>query len=248
MALRERILFMGVMGVGKSYQWLCLARAIPQIQFRCIDTDMSIEYMLATQFSDLKNVTVYNVFDWPDYRKALKDLMEAEKEGDFAILEMADNAWQAVQRYYVSQIHDSEMGDYFLEARKKAKDRAAKPVYSDAFSGEHDWVVINRMYDDFINPLVYRLKSHLLITTRPEALAKKEDPDTQVVFGEFGVKPAGQKKLGHQVHTVFLLTHGKEGWFIRTAKERAGRSWFDKTPLRDFRMQYLVAKANWPLE
>ena len=247
MALRERIIVMGVMGCGKSYQWLQMARVQPNNQFRCIDTDMSIDYMLATQFKDLQNVTVHNAFEWTDYRAALKAIMETEKEGDWTILEMADNAWQAVQRYYVSQIHDQEMGDYFLEARKKSRDRASKAVYSEAFSGEHDWVVINRMYDDFIIPLVYRLKSHLYITTRPEAIAKKEDPDTQVVFGEFGVKPAGQKKLGHQVHTVFLFTHSKEGWFIRTAKERAGRSWFDKTPLRDFRTQYLVAKASWPM-
>jgi len=68
-----------------------------------------------------------------------------------------------------------------------------------------------------------------------------------MLFGDIGVRPAGQKALGHQMHTIFLMIPGKEKWFITTVKDRAGRPYFSKSPLVSLYHQYLMSKAGWPI-
>jgi len=64
------------------------------------------------------------------------------------------------------------------------------------------------------------------------------------VFGAYGVKPAGQKHLGHQVHTIFLfippISREDKVWRITTIKDRAGRQYFDNDPLINLYKQYFV--------
>ena len=254
--IRERILTMGVTGVGKSYQWLKMAEAMPKSEFFCIDMDNAIEYMIETQFPHLAkgrggNVTVWTVYDWPEYRKALAEIKELDAEGNWIVLDMMDNAWSSPQRYFVQQLHDQDMGDYFLQARKVIKSQAKNvtSVSQAALDGWLDWSVINRLYDDFILPIVYRLKSHVYISTRVEMMDRNEkDPDNKLIFGPYGVKPAGQKKLGHQVHTCFVLLRNDKGeYFVTTIKDRANRPYFNKTRLINFYVQYLAAVAGWPM-
>jgi len=44
-----------------------------------------------------------------------------------------------------------------------------------------------------------------------------------------------------------LLIPGEDKWDVTTVKDRADRPYFKKTPLVDLHMQYLVAKAGWPI-
>jgi hypothetical protein len=65
------------------------------------------------------------------------------------------------------------------------------------------------------------------------------------MFGQFGVKPSGQKNLGGQFHSIFLYLPGTDKWFIKTIKDRAGRAYFKEAQIHSFFGQYLVAKAGW---
>ncbi len=284
MPTRERTLSMGITGSGKSYQWLKLAESLLETGsiFRCLDTDNAITYMLDTQFPHLKpvnhgNVYVYPMFEWPEYKQALawlmrkpidaailktmddelaKDHKRPIKDDDWGVVDMADNAWSSVQRYFTTEVFGADMGDYFLETRKQlhargnkdAKGKAVSSIVPEALKGWTDWVVINKLYDDFILPIVYRLPCHVYMSTKVEMVDRGEkDAEIKMLFGDIGVRPSGQKKLGHQMHTIFLLIPGADKWMITTVKDRAGRKYFDKTPLISLHMQYLVAKAGWPI-
>jgi len=262
--IRERILVTGVTGSGKSYQWLKLAESLLHTgaKFRVIDTDEAIPYMLETQFPHLKpenkgNVWVYPGADWKELKEGLA-LIQKENPApeDWLIVDMADAPWSSVQRYFTSEVFDESMGEYFLQIRKDVRakggiDKFGKPITSivkEGLSGWVDWVVINRLYEDWILPIIYRTKCHVYMTTKVQQLPSNEkDSEILALYGGMRLRPAGQKNLGHQMHTIFLLKPGIDKWTITTMKDRANRGYFSNIPLNSLFKQYLVVKAGWPL-
>jgi len=248
---------MGITGSGKSYQWLKLAEALlpTGAVFRCLDTDDAITYMLETQFPHLKpenkgNVYVWSASDWESLKAGTDQILKQSiKDNDWLVIDMADAPWDSVQRYFTSEVFKTGIGEYFLQVRKEieASKKKVASVAREALSGWTDWAVINKLYTDWITPLIYRLKCHLYLATKVQELGSKEDADIKELYSELGVRPSGQKHLGHQVHTILLFIPGRGNWFITTCKDRAGRPYFKRTPLLSLYMQYFVAKANWPL-
>lgn len=265
MPVRERILCMGITGSGKSYQWLKIAEILLPTGaiFRVLDTDNAISYMLETQFPHLLpenggNVHVHSAVDWPEYKAGVAWLKtEPIKDNDWVVVDMADEAWSTVQSYFVGEVFQEDIGDYFLEVRKQLQERGGKSkvhkgeatsLMPEGLSGWLDWVVINKLYNDWIKPIIYQIPCHVYVTAKVDKLDRgSKDVEMMTLFGDLGIKPSGQKRLGHQMHAVFLLIPGEDKWFITTAKDRAGRPYFKKTQLVSLYLQYLVAKAKWPI-
>jgi hypothetical protein len=237
--MRERILVVGGPGSGKTFGWLKLASYFKNSQFYIIDTEIGAERSLK-EFPGLTNVHIYPVVEWPEYRKAQREVIDKAVEGDWLVLDMADKAWTAVQRYFIGEIFDQEMGEYFLEARRKMK-KDAKSLFAGrdaALKGWTDWPTINRLYEDFMLPLVYRSPAHLYLATAGQAVSEDDDKEVQELYGPYGIRPAGQKALAHQPDTVLLLAHNKTGYFMTTIKDRGGRKYVERLPLHNFAIQY----------
>jgi len=237
--MRERILCLGGPGSGKTFGWLKLASYFKQAEFYVVDTEIGGERSLQ-EFPALQNVHIYPVADWPEYRNAQKEIIGVAGENDWVVIDMVDKAWSATQRYFVSEIFDKEMGEYFLEARRKIK-KDAKSLFGgrdSAFKGWTDWVVINRLYEDFIFPFIYRSPSHLYLATAAQAVSEDDDREIRELFGPYGLRPAGQKALGYQPDTVLLLAHAKDGYYVTTIKDRGGRKYFDRAKLHNLALQY----------
>ena len=237
--MRERILVMGGPGSGKTYGWLRLANHFKQSKFYVIDSEVGAGRSLQ-EFPDLDNVQIHTVVDWTEYRKAEKEVVEKAGENDWVVVDMVDKAWAAVQRYYIGEIFDQEMGNYFLEARKKLK-KDAKSLFAGrdaALKGWTDWPTINRLYEDFIFPIIYRSQAHLYLVTAAQAVSEDDDKEVREIYGPYGVKPAGQKALGHQPDTVLLFAHGRDGYYMTTIKDRGGRKYFDRARLHNLYLQY----------
>jgi len=237
--MRERILTLGGPGSGKTFSWLKLASYFKNSQFYVIDTEIGGERSLQ-EFPNLTNVHIYPVVEWPEYREAQKDAVGKATEGDWLVLDMADKAWTAVQRYFVTEIFHEEMGGYLLEARKKLK-KDAKSLFGgrdSALKGWVDWVVINKMYEDFMLPIVYRSPANLYIATAGQAVSEDDDKEVQELYGPFKLRPSGQKNLAYQPDTVLLLAHGKDGYYVSTVKDRGGRRYFDRVKLHNLCLQY----------
>jgi hypothetical protein len=179
---------------------------------------------------------------------------------DWTIIDMVDNAWKTVQNYFIGEVFGEDPGEYFLMIRKEIaqglhktkKGEAPASAITAALDGWKDWSVINKLYDDFILPVVYRIKTHVYATTKVERVDREEkDAELRLLFGDIGLRPAGQKALGHQMHSIFLFIPGKDRWFVTTVKDRGGRNtgrgYFNKVQMTSFFRQYLVAKVGWEL-
>ena len=268
MPIRERILTMGVTGSGKSYQWLQMAEYLLSTgaKFRCIDTDNDIQYMLETQFPSLLlknggNVVVHPASCWPEYREAIAWLKAENEKGevkdkDWVVVDKISNAWMHVQDYYVQEVFHQDVGEYFLAARKSllargdrdSKGKKVSSLQGEVFEGWKDWIVINKLYRDFITPIIYQLPCHVYMATNVEKVeASERDASILSLFGGFGLKPVGQKEIGGQLHTILLLKPGKDKWYVSTAKDRAGRAYFVNNQLSSLFVQYLVARAGWEM-
>lgn len=184
-----------------------------------------------------------------DYKVPIKDQ-------DWVVVDKGNAAWDTVQRYFTTEVFGEDMGDYFLQMRKEIQKRGGKDrfgkvatsVAPEAFDGWKDWSVMNKLYFDWIYPIVYRIPCNVYVATDVERLDRGEkDTEILTLFGDLGVRPSGQKKLGGQMHSIFLLIPGEDKWFITTAKDRAGRPYFKKVPLVSLYRQYLQAKAGWPV-
>lgn len=222
------------------------------------------------------NVYVHPAFSWPEYKHGVKwithdltpdQLKDTDKyllqaynkpirPDDWVVTDKINNAWKTVQNYFVTNVFGDDPGEYFLMIRKeiaaglhktKKGDEPASTI-TEGLDGWKDWSVINKLYDDWILPIIYHVQCHVYAATDVDALDKtNKDIELQQLFGEFGIKPAGQKSLGGQHHSIFLFIPGKDKWFITTIKDRGGRQYFKKVPLMSLYIQYLVAKAGWPM-
>lgn len=223
------------------------------------------------------NVYVFPAYDWTEYEKSIKWVQqrgltpEQEKSLDkyllsayrtpikpldWVILDKSNNAWSTVQNYFTDEVFGKDSGEYFLEVRKKLHEandvgksgKKATSIILEGLDGWKDWAVINKLYDDFMGPIIYRVHCHVYTTADVVDLQRNEkDPGLVNLYGHIKVKPAGQKKIGGQMHTIMLLLPGTDIWQITTVKDRAGRTYFKNVNLSDFYRQYMVMKAGWPL-
>jgi ABC-type oligopeptide transport system ATPase subunit len=253
--LRERILLFGGAGGGKTTAGLQVARAIQDQGGRLfvLDTEHGTDKLLQNEFSDLKNVVVHHVYDFPSYVEAA-DAVKAEcRKDDWVQVDLVGMAWDAVQRYFVEQVFGKNRGDYFLHIRREmqrvmdeGRDGKKRPNMR-ALDGWRDWTVVNAMYKDFILPLLYQVPAHLLACTMATAVSDEDEEDVKRLF-PMGLKPAGQKDLPHQFDTVILLEPPRDKERKRrlatTFKDR-GRPTFSDQLLLNFPAQYLMQRAGW---
>lgn len=246
---KERILLFGREGTGKTYAWCTIANWLRRTDtpghFYAIDTDMAVGRM-ADAWPDFEsNVTWGDAADWPDYGKLLDSYIASGTEHDWLVVDLIDKAWDAVQNYFIEQVHGKAADEWFLEFRSAGK--SGHPL-----AGEFgiNWSVINKLYSAWIGR-VLRFPGHVLCCAPADTLqgvtgqgAGRSDPEAIEIFGRLGVKPKGQKSLGHQFHTILLMTTKRDGWACTTAKDRS-RERLTNSPMSDFVLNYLVPVGGW---
>jgi hypothetical protein len=245
--IRERILVYGQPGSGKSYAHLKIAEAYPKSRFYIIDTDDSIPRMLNSEFSHLNNVEVHPAQDWRGCCKALDDIKPEVTGKDWLVVDMLCSAWDFVQSYFVEEIFDKDIASYFLQVRKDLKQGASN---LSALRGWTDWSVINKLYQMWINEIAYRLPCHIFFACKATRVTQEDEVDIRDMYSTFGIRPEGEKRNTYRVHSVFLLTHDRDGFYMSTVKDR-GRTRLENTtltPEHNFATKYLQLFAGWEKE
>jgi len=237
--VREKILVIGAPGSGKSYSGLTIARCFPDNRFFIMDSDDAIPRMLNTEFADLKNVTVFPCNDWPDYEQAAKAVGKEAKEGDWLIIDLISEAWTAVQNYYVRTVFQKDPGEYFMKVRLELDDSAKN---LSALSGWVDWVVIKRVYNDWLREIKYKLPTHIYATASIRAARDADEREIKEMFAG-GKMPEGEKHLGHEFHTILSAEHLHDGWVMSTIKDR-GRQLMNRQAMPNFGLGYVIAVAG----
>ena len=239
MILREKILVIGAPGSGKSYSGLTIARCFPESHCFVLDTDDAIPRMLATEFSDLKNVTVFPCVDWPQYLESVVTIGKKAKTGDWLMVDFISQAWSAIQNYYVETVFGESVGDYFLRVRMDAAKNAKK---LDTLSGWVDWVPIKANYNDWLRRIKYKLPTHVYAAAGVRAPRDTDEREIKEMFAG-GKMPEGEKHLGHEFHTILSAEHLRDGWVMSTIKDR-GRKLIERQPVPNFGLGYVIAVAG----
>jgi len=236
----ERILTFGTQGTGKSYALLTIAQQIPTATFHVIDTDMSESYNRALDmtFTELTNVVVHRADpdDFMDIYRTLEKVVPLVKKDDWLVIDGLTVAWAAVQSWYFTNAYGIDEDEFFMKQKKGQIEEDGA-----------NWTVINKRYFK-LTSLLFRTLGHVYITAESTQLGKREESDTQKRYQAFGVKPAGQKRLGHMPNTVLLFTKQRTGmWQMSTVKDR-DRPEMNSQPFVDFGKEYLRGVAGWKLK
>jgi hypothetical protein len=210
-------------------------------KFYVLDSDFAVERMLVG-YSELTNLEITTAYDWPDYISFLSKVLRTAQPHDWVVVDFIGSAWEAVQSHFSQQVFHQDMGDYFLEARKKGQK---------ALEGWTDWSVINPMYRQFINPLLYKGRYNVYCTAKSEALSsdKKptETPDVRQLFLPYGSKPRGQKDLPYVFHTLLITGRDARGTRTLTTVKDRERPELAGQPVTSFTVNYLRDIGGWEL-
>ena len=250
---RERILAYGGSGAGKSKALLDIAQAYEDADlegvFRILDTDYAIERMLYDGYPNLVasgRVEVTVPYEgWVDYVKFGDMVRKNATNDDWTAVDLMDVSWEEAQNHYSNEVYGEDKGDYFVKRRKDMKN----PEKENLFEGFTDWNVIKPLYDSFSKKVFYMNKGHTFVTAGAAAVARSggnfgDSKETISTFGHVGLKPTGNKRLMHHVHTAVFFVQEKGGWKITTAKDRE-REMLKGEDLDNFAYDYLGEVAGW---
>lgn len=246
----ERILVCGRNGSGKTKSYWDIAewldRTESPAQMFVIDPDYKAR--LDPRYP-LPNVHVFDdLEEWQDYKKAaiqVKKLGEKGR-GDWCVVDMMSTVWTAAQSGHAELTLGKEFDELMIAWRKKSLDdeKAGGSPFSSAYGA--DWQVINALYGVFIFN-VTRFPGNVFLTSALDSITEDEkDKEILRKYSKWGVKPAGQKRLGHVPADEILLREEANGWSM-TQMRGTGREPFKNEPLSDFCMDYLVKHGGWTL-
>ncbi len=242
----ERILLMGAPNSGKTSAALQLARVLQATgspsQVHIIDTDGAIPRML-TAYGELTNIHLHTCHEWPEMKKAILDISHSADNQDWIVVDFLSSLWDAVQNWYVSQVWNQSIDDYMIQKRKSLTPNTKNFKVMD---GWLDWPVIKQIYAPVIEAVTVKQRCHVLATATMKALSEDDTGPNRELFGQFGVRPAGDKDIAHRFHTVLIAAHKPtKGWTLTTVKDRE-RTSLSGQPVNSFPMDYLVTQG-WTL-
>lgn len=248
----ERILLYGSTGTSKTYSWLNIARWSQRTgsnaTFYCLDTDNAVQDQLDQEFSDLGNVLVEPAYEYPEYIGWHKQVLPMLQPQDWLIVDMLGEFWDVCQRYYVEQVFGDSVENYFLTMRREMESRAKKPEgfqQANPLEGRYDWPYINKLNKAFMDSLLLRNRCHIFATSKSDAInAATEDKENLDIYSRYGLKPHGQKFIGHYFKTIILTGRPKSDFIFNTVKDR-GRAELKGTTVKDFTLTYLKGIAGW---
>ena len=243
----ERILLMGPPGSGKSEQLLNVASYLEElgIPMYVIDLEDKIDAMLLNRDDPPQNMILYTTFNWDEPNKGglkqiTNDIISKVKPGDWIGVDRVDLSWPMVQRWFTQEKYNESLAEKLMDTSKQM---TKKSMFIPRFD-QGSWQVINEQYEEFINKILYLSRCNILLTSGIKGL----DENSPLDIGRLGVLPRGQKELGHQPHSLFLLFQTKGGggraWRISTDKDLKKREYFEREELYDFSLQYLSVYYN----
>lgn len=246
---RERILTFGVQGTGKSNGILTIARRCPSSTFYVVDTELgNYPRLLATDYPELQNVEVRTVSDdWGELIPTIQSVHSVMGKDDWLVLDSVTPTWDWVQSWFTDKVFGKDIDEYFMDvriAKQQVRGEGKDKKSLGAFEGWMDWPVINKVYFKIYTVLL-NTPGHLYLTAEQSRLSDDDDKDVRETFGPYGVKPKGQKRLGHIPHTVLMLTKTRVGEYQMTTIKDRGRKELERMRVEDFGRDYLMKVAGW---
>jgi ABC-type dipeptide/oligopeptide/nickel transport system ATPase component len=246
---RERILVFGESGSGKSSTWTSIAEWMVKTgsgdTMYVTDTDKAWEAMRPVDGRLDKTCSVDDARNYSQIKASLDRALKLGSTNDWLVVDMIDQLWVRSQRHYFDEAMESDLGDFFLEAKKGGP----------SVAGEYgtNWNVINKLYGD-LTLRIYDFPGHVLCCTPAGDLRQPnrdgkggDDVKVRQMFNRVGMKPEGQKALPFLFHTIILTQEASTDWRLTTVKDRQRERVVGKvvTEGGGFPMSYLIPTAGW---
>ncbi len=244
---RERLMVMGAAGAGKSNAAISIAKAT-QVPMYVIDTEGDTWERLLWKEEGVEKVVVYPTMpnDWTAMNEAVVEIRDRIVKDEWAVLDSATHPWGAAQDWFGEEFMGDDLADLMLKARADAAAGSTNP-----FDGWRDWSVINAQYAKFMNNMLrinVTKKAHVFMTAELDVIGDDDHPATRAMFGKFGAKPRGQKRLAHVPHDILFMRQTKNAWEVDTAKAQGVRKSWKGEVSEEFAKQYLLGVAGWSME
>ena len=250
----ERILAIGPPAGGKTEQAIRLAAWLQPTgaQVYVLDTDDSWPRMLTGRTNLLAknggNVHISFAYGWEEYIQWIEEtLPKIVPQKDWLIVDRVDKAWPQVRAWFSQEVYKQELSERLLAIRKAMRDPKTGVVKSAMVLGgfdKADWQGINASYLGWFFGVLYKSRAHIYLTAAVNSVRSNDDAEIVEIFAPLGMKPAGQKSLPYEVHTVLVLYNKKGQYLVSTAKDRK-RVYLSSAPMVSLPLQYLVGIAGW---
>ena len=241
---KERQLIFGDAGSGKSDAILCVAKRLPDVQFRILEIDWapSAEVLLQSErFEGVDNVEARWVYpnEWEDQLAGVQWLRDTTKPDDWAAVDSITHTWSAVEEWFIEKVFGEDPNEFFIRRRIETGGNAGD------LDGWKDWGKIKKEHNRIYNGIA-RIQGHVIMTAEQAALGDTgEKKDDRAMFAKFGFRPGGRKQVAHVPLTVAHLSRNTSGvQSLRTFKDR-GRQLVTGREITDYWADYMVAVAGW---
>lgn len=240
----ERILIYGEEKIGKSFCWIDVAERLYRTEadavMHVLDTDSTWDAMYDAGYDYLEDSGIVVPYHPVDMDEALDMSMEIYKVArpvqDWVVIDMADWFWDEAQTLYIRNVHGRRPANYFLEMRKEVKEaESRKKGHKAQFGGQEgmDWNFITKVYKDFEELLTEKSRAHKLVVTSAKKLDENRGASPQDIkrYKKVGgMKPAGQKGIGHRSNTLLRMQQrstGKRQIVMVGDRGRENRQWVE---------------------
>lgn len=252
---------MGSPGTGKTTQLVNIARMLEEHDkpLYVIDCEDKLSPMLnSLPSADAPdNIQMRVAYEWNNenenesegegtgFKQAVDWLEQVTSPGDWIAVDRMDLAWSFVQRWYAEYKYNEDLAEMLA---KRGASMKKSSMFVPSFDGGA-WQVIKAQYEWQALKLLYRLRCNVVFTSGIKVVEgdDKSAAANAELFGNLGLLPRGEKEIGHQPLSVFLLTQKRTGqkmsWRITTGKDLPGRDYFDHEKVTDFSVQYVEKYA-----
>jgi len=246
---KERILFYGGAGAGKSEAVLNLARHTLG-RFWVYDNDYSFAYnrALSTDYADVDQegrMTVYEADEqtWLSCMETLQEMVaQADPAEDWLVIDSITPTWSWVQNWFQELHNGEDLTAHLIKLKLQHADDAT--AYNKAVLDDMNWPLVKKEYQRLYR-IIQQWKGHLIITAEGKALGRREGDEEKMLYGHLGYKPSGEGSLHHMASTNLFLSHPARGqWVLNTVKDR-NRDEAENLEVEEFALDYLRDVAGW---
>lgn len=267
--LTERIGVYGQSGAGKTNFAITMMRRMTNRHFHVFDNNAAYEFCIYeddernAKVIAAQNFTIHSAdfTDWLDQKARIAEVEAACAEGDWAVFDLTDLAWEAVPAWYTEEFLGLDEMAYRAKIRSALEDKRVEQQAAGGrgdrtapvFDQLRDWQHINPEYKRTMYATFERLNArgvHVLAVADAKPVSDNDDPAIRKRYRPFKERPAGQKGFTKEMQTVLHLAFdGDDTYTMSTAKDRGSRTSsekkLDEEPWSDACTTYLSKVAGW---
>jgi energy-coupling factor transporter ATP-binding protein EcfA2 len=207
---RERVLFFGLPGAGKTTAMLRMALAAIERGNRAVvvDPEGKVPKILKqlTGSTEVEGLEYFHVRNWAEMVEAFDYAHEELGPGDVLGTESLGKWWDKAQSYFAERVFGKKPAEHIMKLRE-----AAKSADFGGFDGERDWPTIKRLHNDGFADLAEQEGAYHWVGTSTakelpvRAKSKAEVKKRLPALYEIGYLPEGEKHNVYRFDTIIYL-------------------------------------------